>query len=205
MKTKYFIFLIFIILSVGFLSIYSCESSILDSKSYQKLIKEETGKNHRYDSIVHGIRLGMTYEDFYYYVFKENRAGLFLPSRGGSMVKIDIDKGFDYPVQFDFFPQKIEGKAKPLKEYKAYISYKDFSTYNKQMSLNSLVDQTLRFFEKGYEGNKFYKIPNDEDIFVRYNYVKIDGNRKILIKPSSAMNQLYILFEDLKPLKKNKK
>ena len=57
MKTKYFIFLIFIILSVGFLSIYSCESSILDSKSYKKLIEEETGKNHRYDSIVHGIRL----------------------------------------------------------------------------------------------------------------------------------------------------
>ena len=55
------------------------------------------------------------------------------------------------------------------------------------------------------KGNKFYKIPNDEDIFVRYNYVKIDGNRKILIKPSSAMNQLYILFEDLKPVKKNKK
>ena len=199
MKIKFLNFLILIILCVGLLNLYSCEPSILDKKSYSKLINDETGKNKRYDSIIYGVKLGMTYDEFNYYVFKENREGLFFPSMGGSMVKTYLKKGFDYPVQLDFYPKNVEGKSIPLKEYKAYIRYKDFSIYNKKMSLNNLLDQTLQSFEKGYKGNKFYKITNDQDIFVKYNYLKIDGNRKILIIPSSALNQLYILFEDLKP------
>ena len=49
---------------------------------------------------------------------------------GGSMVKTYLKKGFDYPVQLDFYPKNVEGKSIPLKEYKAYIRYKDFSIYN---------------------------------------------------------------------------
>ena len=198
MKNKFLNFLLFII-SIGFLNLYSCDSSTIDKKSLERIIIKETGKNKRYDSIVYGVKLGMTPDDFYYYISKGNREGLFYPSRGGSMVKIVFNRGFDHPVQFDFFPHDIEDKFKPLKQYKAHISYVNHSIYNKKMSLSKLVEQTVRFFEKGYKGNKFLKIPNNEDIFVKYNYVKIDGNRKILIKPSSVFTQLNILFEDLKP------
>jgi hypothetical protein len=55
------------------------------------------------------------------------------------------------------------------------------------------------FFEEGYKGNKFIKVINNEDVFVKYNYIKIDSNRKITIIPSLPMNQLNILFENLKP------
>ena len=45
------------------------------------------------------------------------------------------------------------------------------------MSLNNLLDQTLQFFEKGYKEINFTKSQN-QDIFVKYNYLKIDGNEK---------------------------
>ena len=65
MKNKFINFLLFII-SIGFLNLYSCDSSIIDEKSLEKIIIKETSKNKRYDSIVHGVKLGMTNDDFYY-------------------------------------------------------------------------------------------------------------------------------------------
>ena len=44
------------------------------------------------------------------------------------------------------------------------------------------------------------KVPNNDDVFVKYNYIKIDANRLILIEPSSALNELNIVFEDLNPV-----
>jgi len=199
MKTKFMKFLKLIICCIGLSIVFHCNSSLIDNKSFDKLVYEESRKTIRYDSIVYGVKLGMTYDDFYYYVFKGNREGLFLPSRGGTMVKIDLNEGFDYPVQFDFFPNNIQGNSIPINEYKAHIHFKNYSIYNKEMSIDNLLEQTIRFFLKGYRGNKFIKVPNTDDIFVKYNYVKIDGNRKILIKPSSVMGELNILFRDLKP------
>jgi len=201
MKINYLNFLILIVISIGVFNLYSCDY-IINKKSYKKILKGESCKTQRYDSIVYGVKLGMTYDDFYYYMWKENIDGIFFPSRAGSMVKTNLNEGFKYPVQFEFFPNNIEGKFIPIKEYKAFISYQKHSMYNKEMSLDNLLDQTLSFFEKGYKGNKFIKIPNNEDIFVKYNYIKIDCNRKISIVPSSALNQLNVFFEDLKPLEK---
>ncbi|MAC93296.1 MAG: hypothetical protein CMC01_06290 [Flavobacteriaceae bacterium] len=201
MKIRYLNFLILIVISVGVLNLYSCES-IINKKINDNFLKEELCKTKRYDSIIYGVKLGMTYDDFYYYMWKENIDGIFFPSRGGSMVKTNLNEGFKYPVQFEFFPNNIEGKFIPIKEYKAFVSYQTYSMYNKEMSLDNLLDQTLNYFEEGYKGNKFFKIPNNEDIFVKYNYIKIDCNRKISIVPSSALNQLNIFFEDLKPTEK---
>ena len=67
------------------------------------------------------------------------------------------------------------------------------------MTLSKLVKQSIQFFENGYKGNKFLKVPNNDDIFIKYNYVKIDGNRLILITPSSTLNELNIVFKDLEP------
>ena len=40
------------------------------------------------------------------------------------------------------------------------------------------------------------------DLMYNYNYIKIDANRMITIKPSYPLNRLDILFEDLRPMEK---
>ena len=65
----------------------------------------------------------MTYDEFNYYVFKENREGLFFPSMGGSMVKTYLKKGFDYPVQLDFYPKNVE-KINSVKGIKLIFAIK---------------------------------------------------------------------------------
>lgn len=197
MKFKIIGFLI--IYCLGFLILYSCHSSSSNKKSLENFLLEESIKTERHDSIVLGVKFGMTSEEFFNYVKNKNEEGLFYPSRSGTMVTLDINKEFNYPVQFEFFPATVQNKFMPIRKYKAIIRFKDIYSNKKEMSLNNLLNQTLLFFEKGYKGNTFIKVPNDEDVFVKYNYIKVDSNRKITITPFLAMNQLNILFEDLKP------
>ena len=196
MRIKFIGFLI--IYCFGFLILYSCDSTFLNKKSLENLYLEESIKPQRYDSIVMGVKFGMTSEEFFNYAKKKKDEGLFYPSRSGTMVALDINKEFNYTVQFEFFPVTMQNKFMPIRKYKAILRFKDVYSNKKEMSLNNLLNQTLLFFEKGYKGNKFIRVPNDEDIFVKYNYIKIDSNRKITIVPSLAMNQLNILFENLK-------
>lgn len=202
MKNRYFNFFLLVIIYMGFFNLLSCDSdsSVIDEKSLEKLIIKETSRSQRYDSIVYGVKLGMSSDDFFYYVDKAHRDGLFYPSRGNKMVKIELSKGFDHPVNFEFFPANVQTNLTPLKQFKAGISYINYSTYNQDMTLIKLLKQSIQFFENGYKGNKFLKVPNNDDVFVKYNYVKIDANRLILIEPSSALNELNIVFEDLNPV-----
>ena len=197
MRIKFIGFLI--IYCFGFLILYSCDSTFLNKKSLENLYLEESIKPQRYDSIVMGVKFGMTSEEFFNYAKKKKDEGLFYPSRSGTMVALDINKEFNYTVQFEFFPVTMQNKFMPIRKYKAILRFKDLYSNKKEMSLNNLLNQTLLFFEKGYKGNTFIKVPNDEDVFVKYNYIKVDSNRKITITPFLAMNQLNILFEDLKP------
>ena len=200
MKNRYSIFFHFIVICIGLLNLFSCNpdsSTVIDKKSLDKLMVKETSRNQRFDSIVYGVKLGMSTYDFFDYVDKTYREGLFFPSRGNTRVKIELNKGFDYPVNFEFFPADIDGKS--IKQFNAGISYKNYSSYNQEMTLSKLVNQSIQFFENGYKGNKFLKVPNNDDIFIKYNYVKIDGNRLILITPSSTLNELNIVFKDLEP------
>jgi hypothetical protein len=197
MKIKFRVFLN--IYCIGLLTLCSCESTLQNNKSLENLLSEESVKTQRHDSIVHGVKFGMNSEEFFNYVLKKNREGLFYPSGSGTMVTMDINKDFNYPVQFEFFPATMQNKFMPINEYKAIIRFKNLYSNKKEMSINNLLNQTLLFFEEGYKGNKFIKVINNEDVFVKYNYIKIDSNRKITIIPSLPMNQLNILFENLKP------
>ena len=65
-------FLKSIIGCIGLSIIFSCNSSLIDNKSFDKLVNEESRRTIRYDSIVYGVKLGMTYDDFYYYAFEDS-------------------------------------------------------------------------------------------------------------------------------------
>ena len=67
MKNRFFNFSLLIIICVGLFNLYSCDLdlSVIDEKSLEKLIIKETSRNQRYDSIVYGVKLGMSSDDFF--------------------------------------------------------------------------------------------------------------------------------------------
>lgn len=172
--------------------------------SYAEMEQEEMAKNIRFDSIAYGVNLGMTYDDFKWRCLLQNRDGVFKPNASGDAVQLRFTKGFKYPVHFEFFPADIEGEYDPILKYNATTRYVDYSGYNKEMSMENLVKETKTFFEKGYGGREFIAIPNENDPWIKNNFVKIDGNRKITLTPVYMGSELIITFEDLKAISGNK-
>ncbi len=178
---------------------FSCK----EKRSYEKVLKEELKKEMRNDSIIYGVHLGMTYDDFYHYCWARNVDGWFKPNEMGDAVICELSSGFNYPIIFEFFPVDITDNLKPINEFRVLIRYKGFSHYNENMSMENLVKDVISYFEKGYRGNTFFAIPNTDNPMIKNNYVKIDGNRRITLIPSYLGQELFVQFVDLKPLHKN--
>ncbi|MEC7265254.1 MAG: hypothetical protein VXW38_16055, partial [Bacteroidota bacterium] len=152
-------------------------------------------------SLFYGVRLGMTYDDFYWYCFNKNLEGVFKPNIEGTAVVLSFTKNFGAPVDLEFFP-KVDGKYTPITKYRGVVRYKNFSFYNKEHHINNLISETIHFFEGGYGGNKFIAMPSKNNL-IKYDYVKIDGNRKIFISPAFEGDKIFVEFEDLKPIDQN--
>ena len=175
------------------LTIASCEPS------YEELVQAELSRGYRYDSVVYGVRLGMNYEAFTRYCFEQNQRGVFKPNATGNAVQVTWAEGFGFPVQFEFFPAEVTDKFAPIHAYQASVRYRDYSLYNPDMALEHLLSETLAYFERGYGGRDFLRVPHD-DPWINYRYVKVDGNRQITVTPTHAAAELTIHIEDLSPL-----
>lgn len=197
MKSKNNIGIVCMLLLAGFLG--SCK----EEPSYDEVLKEELAREVRFDSVAYGVKLGMTYDDFKWRCLLQNRNGIFKPNSTGDAVQLTFTEGFAFPVHFEFFPADIKGEYEPVTKYDATIRYRDYSSFNKEMSMEKLVKETTRFFENGYGGREFIPIANEKDPWVKYNFVKVDGNRKITLVPVYMGSELIIRFEDLAADKKN--
>jgi len=176
----------------GMVTISSCSEKI----KYGDLVSNELAKGIRYDSLIYGIHFGMTNEEFGDYCAEMNRKKIFMPNQNGSAVSLELQNGFNSPVYIEFFP-RFENGIK-ITKLEAILNYRDFSYYNKNYAIENLIIETKTNFEKGYGGNKFFEMPHENNL-LKYQYIKIDGNRKIVLSPNFDGQKLNIEFEDLKP------
>jgi hypothetical protein len=190
--TRYGKWFIYFGLFFGMIHISSCSEKI----KYEDLLSMELAKGIRYDSLIYGIHFGMTNEEFADYCTEMNRKKIFMPNENGSAVSLEIQNGFNLPVNLEFFPRF--GNGMKITKLGAQLNYRDFSYYNKNYSIENLIIETKKNFEKGYGGNKFLEMPHENNL-LKYKYIKIDGNRKIVLSPNFDGQKLNIEFEDLKP------
>ncbi|TLP74030.1 hypothetical protein [Maribacter sp. ACAM166] len=176
------------LLSIVFFS--SCSRKI----TLDEYVTKELEKNIRQDSLIYGVHFGMTGEEFQRYCTGMNQKKIFMPNPSGTNVRLEISNGFGTPVYLNFFPVLI-GKS-PIRKVNASLKYKKFSYYEEKHKIEILVNQAITYFEEGYGGNRFFSIPHENKL-LKFMYVKIDGNRKILLKPTFEGQELEIEFEDL--------
>lgn len=172
--------------------------------SYNEVLEEELASNVRHDSIIYGVKLGMTYDDFHFYCWNQHLEGVFMPGGFGDAVKVEITEEVHSPLIVEFFPADVNDKFEPIKKYRVSVAFKNYSQYNKATSMENLVKETMRFFEDGYGGRKFIPVPNTTNVLIKNNFIKVDGNRKITLYPEFKGHKLEIIFEDLKPMDDDK-
>ena len=167
-KPKYF--LLFLLMLV-----ISCRQSGMES--YRSLVKKELNSNKKVNDIFFGISLGMTAKEFYAHCWEMNKKGMFTDGANNTAVLYELDnKELQHPAQMNFYPEFHDGKIHTLW---ARFQYKGWMPWNKKLGSDSLLNDVVKLYKKWYKGgNSFITISDEKKGNI---YVKVDGNRRIMI------------------------
>lgn len=154
------------------------------SNRYEALLQKELSSGRRSDSLFFGIYLGMTGKEFYAHCWEMNKKGLFTDGQNNTAVLYKLDHHeLKYPASMNFYPEFHQDR---IFKMKVIFNYNAWAPWNKSMSSDSLFADLLDLYKKWYpDGNPFIRIDNEKKGTI---YVKLDGNRRIVMGKYDDMN-----------------
>ena len=168
MKLNYFMLYLLI-------SFMSCQES--DMTRYNTLVKKELNSNKKVNDIFFGISLGMTSKDFYMHCWDLNKKGMFTDGLNNSSVSYTLkNRELQHKAEMNFYPEFNKGKI-----YSMWVKfqYAGWSPWTKHLDSDDLLPDVLKLYKKWYPGgNPFITIKDEKRGTI---YVKVDGNRRIII------------------------
>lgn len=170
------------LLLLVFIGISGCQQS--DLQRYNALVKKEKESAKTVNDIFFGISFGMTSQQFYNHCWNMNKKELFEDGPGSMSVLYRLKNNeLRYPAKLNFYPTFTKDKISSMW---AKFEYSGWMPWNKQLSSDSLLPEVLKLYEKWYpDGNPFMKV---ESKTRGVAYVKVDGNRRILIRRYDDMD-----------------
>ena len=162
------------------------------NKKYNQLVKAELASGKRVDSIYLGIYFGMTSKQFYVQCWKLNKEGILTDGQSNTAVLYKLHNNeLKHSASLNFFPVFTNDK---ISKMNASIQYDGWAPWNKHLFADSLLPDVVQYFTKWYsKGNSFIKMKDPEK---RIIYVKVDGNRRILIGKADDTN-VQVEYTDL--------
>ncbi len=160
---------------------------------YTRLVKTELAKGVRYDSLVFTIKFGDTQNDFFGACYDLNQQKLVTAGDGSRVEYIINDSLFHTKptkIRMLFFPTFDDEKK--IAEMKIENSYLAWAPWNAEYQSDNLREKTIEMYEKIYKGNKFITVKSDDGDL----YVKLDGNRRIVISIKDA-EKIDIRIQDI--------
>jgi hypothetical protein len=150
---------------------------------YTTLLNSELRSGKKVDSIFFDIKFGMPSKDFYLYCWNMNKKGVFTDGINNQYVLYKVPKGeLKSSASMNFYPDFYKGKIVAMR---VLYQYDAWAPWNKQLFADSLMLDVLHMYQRNYKnGNPFIHIHDDKrgDI-----YVKVDGNRRIIIGKNNEM------------------
>jgi hypothetical protein len=156
------------------LSITACTRS-----EYTRMVTAELASGIRQDSILLGLSLGDSRNEFYGTCFDLNKQQIIHQGPVSASVQYNFIDSLVHdiptPIRLLFYPGFDEEEI--ITDMEMEFSYAGWSPWNTDMQSDRLKEKILVLLELWYKGNRFVKaeIKNvDMD-------VKVDGNRRILV------------------------
>lgn len=160
-----------VVVSIG---LWSCSSTPKDE--YSRLVKKELAKGIRKDSLFLGINFGMTSKEFFGYCWELNKKGILTDGSNNTMVLYKMDSALKYPASMNFYPDFHENK---IFHMRVTFQYNAWAPWNKAQFSDSLLPDVLRLYHQWYPaGNPFIEMKDSTKGTI---YVKVDGNRRIIV------------------------
>jgi hypothetical protein len=161
---------------------------------YTKLVRQELGRNIRMDSVVLGINLGDTREEFYGKCFDLNKDSLVTQGPDGATVQFFFSDSLFHdkptPIRLLFIPRF--DPADTIAEINMEYSYVGWAPWNRHLQSDTLFRKVQRMLLHRYGGNEFV-FP---EIAGNRTPVKVDGNRRMIVYVKDERN-VVVKVQDL--------
>jgi len=172
---------------------FSCSVS-----EYSKLVQREMATGVIHDSLLFDMKFGEHRQDFYQKCWQLNQKGIISNGPGSTTVKYNLPMHGDIPsengITMLFFGDFNEEKIMTGMDFQFY--YNAWSIWNKSLQSDKLLPVVMDSLKKWYPGNNFIKVPLKKDS-VEF-LVKIDGNRRITIRPLNDERIVKAKIDDLR-------
>lgn len=163
---------------------------------YSELVKNEMAKGVVHDSLVFGMKFGQTKKEFFDQCWKLNSKGLISqgPQNQSVKYKLPIKDSADLKSSmimlfYGSFDEKNIMNGMDLQFY-----YEFWSPWNKALQSDKLRFAVKDSLEKWYPGNPFITVEKDN----KQMLVKVDGNRRMVIKPLDDEQFVKAKIDDLR-------
>jgi hypothetical protein len=145
---------------------------------YNRLVESELASGKRTDSVFFGIYFGMTGKEFFVHCWNLNKKGLFTDGNSNTAVLYKLKNNeLKFPASMNFYPEFNAGK---INRMLATFAYDSWAPWNKETFSDKLLPDVLNLYKKWYpHGNPFIEMEDKEKM--RKIYIKVDGNRRIII------------------------
>jgi len=175
------------------ISLMALGTSCKMKSEYQKRVETELAKGERHDTLFLGMYFGMARDSFFKHCMFLNHQELVKQGITGISVSYTL-RGADtlrFPTYMDFYPNFDRDKNK-ISEMDMNFSYLSWAPWIPATSSDSLALDVVKLFERWY-GPGFVKEKSPQK-GLSY-YVKIDGNRQILVSRADDIKVTAIITD----------
>lgn len=163
---------------------------------YTRAVQEGLSSGIKQDSLIFGMKMGMTKKDFYDFCWILNKQKLISEGPGNLSAKyIEPDSILpDRTLRKSMLFYGIFDDRDTMRGMTFTYSYTAWAPWIRKCQSDSLMSDLMRFYRKNYPGNDFITIDIEKGIKA---YAKVDGNRQIVVYPIDAKD-VGVKFEDLR-------
>jgi len=173
--------------------IFGCSGS-----EYSQLVKREMATGVIHDSLLFDLKFGQHKDAFFEACWRLNQKGIISNGPGNKWVKYELPSTPDVPLETGitllFFGDFNEKKIMNGMDFQFY--YNAWSIWNKNLQADKLAPVVMDSLKKWYPGNDFIKVPLKKDSLEVF--VKVDGNRRITIRPLDDDRIVKAKIDDLR-------
>lgn len=165
-------------LCIMILPFFACQSE------YDKLVKSELATGIIHDDLMFGLKIGQSKKEFFEICWDLNKNKVISQGPKNEYVKYEL-KPNDIPNETENVEMLFYGifdEEQKMIGLRKRFSYLGWSLWNEDFHSDKLAPKLKDYYLKIYGGNAFIEI--DEGIEEVQTFVKVDGNRQILIYPA---------------------
>lgn len=185
MNKKYTLSLLTILLLI------SCNTS-----NYEKLIETEMSNSVRHDSILLGFDFGISRADFFIVCKELNSKKLVIQSEKSGYVQYLFPNKTEEDEDLRALFWGIFNEEKIMTGLKFEFSHVAWAPWNKASQPQNLIPVIKNKLLEWFPGNEFISVTTKES--KKNIWVKIDGNRRIIILEPDNVSAVKVNIDDLR-------